>query len=241
MNKEIKIISTKLIKAILKNELLKSGIILSDYNFIETVAVDYPRLPHIIKTLPPHYIFTSSKAVELFVSLVLKHKIVIPAKAIIYCLQGETRKAVLNAGMNPLLTATSARQLAQMIHKKGLSKQLLFFCADMRRPDLPDYLSANKINVQEVVLYKTLLKPRYITHNYAAVLFFSPSAVQSFFMANKLKSRTVCFCIGSTTAETVKQNAVKNKIFIADKPSQQSLIEKVNNFFSMATQLHSVN
>ena len=120
-----------------------------------------------------------------------------------------------------------------MIYKKGISKKLIFFCSDIRRNDLPDFLSSTKIKVKEIVLYKTLLVPKYIIQNYKAVLFFSPSAVQSFFISNKSEPGTSFFCIGSTTANALKKAAPVKTIIVADKPTQQNVVEKLITHFTL--------
>jgi uroporphyrinogen-III synthase len=232
MNETITILSTKVIRALLKKQLLEKNILVDEYDFIETVSVPDSISTPLFKKHPPHYIFTSKKAAECFSIFLKEKKLQLPAKYYAYCLNGETKKAVIKAGMRPTLTAPNSRQLAQMIYKKGISKKLIFFCSNLRRNDLPDFLSSMGIKIKEIVLYKTLLLPRHVVTNYKAILFFSPSAVQSFFMSNKLNPHARFFCIGKTTANTLKETVPIEKIIIADKPTQQDITKKVISYFT---------
>ncbi len=232
MNEPITILSTKVIRALLKKQLLEKNFLVDEYDFIETVPVlDSIRTP-VFKKHPPHYIFTSKKAAECFSRFLKGKKFQLPAKYYVYCLSGETKKAVIKAGMRPTLSAPNSRQLAQMIYKKGISKKLIFFCSNLRRNDLPDFLSSKDIKIKEIVLYKTLLLPKHFVTNYKAILFFSPSAIHSFFMSNKANPGTRFFCIGTTTANTLKEIVPIEKIIIADKPTQQNVTEKVISYFT---------
>jgi uroporphyrinogen-III synthase len=227
MGKATTILSTKIIQASLKKRMLKKNIVLADYTFIDTVDTDDSVLVKAVMCNQAHYIFTSKRAVELVTDALEEQHIKMEASATVYCLTGETQKAVQAAGMHPMLAATSVRQLAQMIIKKGKSKKLLFFSAgSSRNNELPELLKGANIQVQEVAVYKTVLTPCMILHNYKAVLFFSPGAVQSFCMNNKLPENTPCICIGSATVRAVKGNILNANIYIADKPTQQDVVYK---------------
>lgn len=235
MNEAITILSARMIRPLIKKKLFEKNILVDEFEFIKTVLLSDIDSLLTIKNDPPHYIFTSKKAVESFNFLLNENKVALPANYHIYCLDGATKKAVFKARMRPTLTAPSARQLAQAIYQKGVSKKLIFFCSDIRRNDLPAFLSSSGIDVKEIVLYKTLLIPRAVTNYYNAILFFSPSAVQSFFMSNKLNPGTTFFCIGPTTADAVKEIAPGETIIIADKTSQQSVAEKVISHYNIKT------
>ena len=73
-----------------------------------------------------------------------------------------------------------------------------------------------------------LAKPK-IENKSDAILFFSPSAVESYFKLNTIKDET-CFCIGETTAETLEKKKVKN-IIVAHRPTVEDVIEGCINEF----------
>ncbi|MBS1975620.1 MAG: uroporphyrinogen-III synthase, partial [Bacteroidetes bacterium] len=65
---------------------------------------------------------------------------------------------------------------------------------------------------------------------YDAILFYSPSAVNSFFEKNNPGPQTILFAIGNTTTKEIKKYT-NNKIVVADKPSKKLLAEQAINYF----------
>ena len=107
-----------------------------------------------------------------------------------------------------------------------MSSEVIFFCGDQRRDELPGLLKKNKIEVKEIVVYKTIATPKKIEKKYDGILFFSPSAVKSFFQKNKLDKQVMLFAIGNTTADEIKKFS-KNKIVVSDVPAGKLLLQKV--------------
>jgi uroporphyrinogen-III synthase len=60
--------------------------------------------------------------------------------------------------------------------------------------------------------------------SFSCILFFSPSAVESYLKDNTIKKET-CFCIGETTAEALHK--ITKNIIIAEQPSIEDVIEDV--------------
>ncbi|MBA3829193.1 MAG: uroporphyrinogen-III synthase [Taibaiella sp.] len=144
----------------------------------------------------------------------------------IYCIGNATLDAVnvTFPGAHIAGTADNAKQLAQIIIDDNSDKDILFFCGDIRRDDLPDALTHAGIAVKEIIVYHTELTPQRIQQYYDAVLFFSPSGVQSFFSLNSVPDTTTLFAIGSTTADTIKQYTTANNIITGYKPGKYILI-----------------
>ncbi|HEX5668158.1 MAG TPA: uroporphyrinogen-III synthase, partial [Chitinophagaceae bacterium] len=63
------------------------------------------------------------------------------------------------------------------------------------------------------------------------IIFFSPSAVESFFSMNQISNNTICFAIGDTTANALKQHT-NNRIMVAKNPRQEDVIAMVIDHFS---------
>ena len=105
MGKLMTILSTKVIRPLLKKQLFEKNITVEEHEFIKTVPVLNNNIKRAIKNHPPHYIFTSKKAAELFAILLEKNNIKVSPGHKVYCLEGETQKAVIKAGMRPTLTA----------------------------------------------------------------------------------------------------------------------------------------
>ena len=66
-----------------------------------------------------------------------------------------------------------------------------------------------------------------LNEQFDAVLFLSPSGVESFFAANKLKDETVCCCMGTTTASALREKFSTAKIISPKEPSPESMIDAI--------------
>jgi|SRR5579863_1037161 len=146
-------------------------------------------------------IFTSAHAVK-FVSGWLKQK----PDWTIYCIRNETRMAVLNR-FGPGVTckfAGNALLLSKLMISEGV-KKALFFCGDQRLDILPDNLKSNGIDLNELIVYDTRLKPVKLKEPPEIILFFSPTAVRSFFSMNEISSGTTVMAMGTTTAAALKK------------------------------------
>jgi uroporphyrinogen-III synthase len=154
----------------------------------------------------------------------------------IFCLAGKTKEAVLNSRTlekNIVDTATHAKALAQKIVEHDV-KELLFFCGTKRREELPTFLKAHNVTVHEVTVYETLEVPTVHTKKIDGILFFSPSAVSSFFSVNKLDRKTICFAIGETTAAAIA-DFTDNKVITSEVPSPEMVIASVQFYFQNKT------
>ena len=151
----------------------------------------------------------------------------------IFCIGNTTNKLVKeNFGEAAIAgTAASAEDLANLISEEKISGNVIFFCGNQRRDELPDILRNNDIKVKEIVVYKTVHIPHKIDKEYQGILFFSPSAVQSFFSTNKLPDTTILFAIGKTTANEIMQYS-PNKIIMSTEAGKENLVEKMMAFYS---------
>ena len=102
--------------------------------------------------------------------------------------QKNTLAKIISAKLHRLRVA-----LAEKIIPEINDREVIFFCGNLRRNDLPDALRQKGITVREITVYQTSLTPVTIEKEYDAVLFFSPSAAESFFSKNSLPAKTVLF------------------------------------------------
>lgn len=210
----------------------ESGIGIDSYPFIETDELDTIEVQQEIAAAALQsetVVFTSMNAVE---SVVHQLKGQIPDWNI-YCMGHTTKelatayfgqKAIINTGLHAL-------ELADTIIASGEVKTVLFFCGNRRRAELPQQLAAAKIAVREVIVYQTRQLTHPITRTYDGILFFSPSAVESFFSQHQLPVNTIVFAIGTTTQAEVK-NYCTNRIIIGRSPEKALLAAEAVAFFS---------
>jgi uroporphyrinogen-III synthase len=128
-------------------------------------------------------------------------------------------------------SAESAAELAELIVEEDNSDDIFFFCGEQRRDELPDILRSNDIDVNEIVVYQTIQVKHKIEKTYHGILFFSPSAVQSFFSNNKISDKTILFAIGNTTATEIKKYT-NNKIITGDEPSKENLVMEMIRYYT---------
>lgn len=176
-------------------------------------------------------IFTSANAVKA-VTNVLQH----PPDWKIFCVGSETKKRVTSFfGESTVMDyAGNAEDLSAKIIRPGQVKEAVFFCGDQRRDILPDQLKAAGIALKELAVYQTLLTPVRIAKTYDAVLFFSPTAVNSFFSLNTPSSKTILFALGETTANAIR-NVSDNEVLLSPKPDKNALLQIAIDYGSTHT------
>lgn len=226
MADKISILSTRPLHADLIEEAAEQGIQIEVLSFIDTAPIQTIEVAEEIEQtalLEATVVFTSMNAVEAVTDILAGE---IPAWQI-YCIGYTTRKLIADYfGEDAIAgTADNAALLAETIAEESGAEEVCFFCGDQRRDELPGILSDAGIEVNEITVYETIATPHKLTKAYAGILFFSPSAVDSFFRTNKLPASTLAFAIGTTTAAAIKKYA-NNTIVVADEPGKESLVQK---------------
>jgi uroporphyrinogen-III synthase len=207
------------------------GIGLTEADFIRATQVpfDAPDLDSPNTAI----VFTSSNAVR-FAAAGYAQPATLPLD--IYCLEGATQEEVSTSFAAGRIrgVAGDASGLAREIIARS-AKTVIFFCGSQRRDELPRMLAEHGVEVREVVVYTTMPTPRRVTEMPHAVLFFSPSAVISFFSLNQLPVDVPCFAIGSTTAAAIRAKAGRNTIITATRPEQDAMLVAIFNHFQLSS------
>jgi len=232
MKNNFSILSTKILKPYILQQLVDNDFNIIEHDFIKIEEIKNTQFNSILNDHQPNYIFTSKNAVRSFIKQVTDNKIKISKKAVFCTLSGETQKALLDEGFSATIIADNAADLAHKIITGKSFKEALFFCGDKRRDQLSIILKEAGIVLTELVLYKNIEQPKKIDNIFQAILFFSPSAIQSFFKENVLPKTTACFCVGYTTANALKEYKITNKVIVSSYPSQQVMIDVVLNYFN---------
>ncbi|MDP4128744.1 MAG: uroporphyrinogen-III synthase [Bacteroidota bacterium] len=143
----------------------------------------------------------------------------------IYAVGSVTRKQIVSFfGEAAILsTAKNAEELSGKIIQDQV-RRAVFFCGDQRRDVLPDKLNEHGIHLQELVVYRTCATPVQLEKDFDAILFFSPTAVTSFFSINSIPRRTVLFALGETTAQILRSFS-NNELLICPNPDKKSLLK----------------
>lgn len=156
-----------------------------------------------------------------------------PADWNLYSIEGVTSRSVQeHFGADSLAaTAYTGEELADEILKDGDITGVVFFCGDLRRDELPERLRSEGVSVTEIIVYTTVATPVKVEKEYDAIVFFSPSSVYSYAAMNKVPKEAVCFAIGNTTANTIK-NIVPNKVLIAQPPKKERVVEMLIEYYN---------
>jgi uroporphyrinogen-III synthase len=232
--KQIKILSTRKLDPSIHERAEQENFMLIEENLIrthfkkdkETVEKVFEALDQGLKDL----VFTSSNAVRALELIIKQENRELKWKNI-FCLSGRTREAVLKSFIENHIGAEgrNAEELAAAITTSE-AKEVIFFCGNKRRDTLPSVLTAAGIKCMEVEVYETEESPKRMDDDFDAILFFSPSAVTSFFRYNQLTEETVCFSIGETTADSLKEQGIKN-IITSPFPQEEKIFETLINHF----------
>ncbi len=226
------ILSTRPVDSFLVNKAREKNIGIDELSFIETEPVQSIEIQQEIELAAIEYatvVFTSMNAVESVISMLNGQM----PEWRIYCMGHRTKQLVKEYFGTDAIEgeANSASELADTIIENDDTDEVIFFCGNQRRNELPDKLRNNDITVNEIIVYETTATPQKTGKQYDAVLFFSPSAVESFFSINTLAENCIVFAIGDTTKKTVRKFC-KNEIIISDEPGKDKLVEQAISYFS---------
>jgi len=224
------ILSTKRLKPALIRIAESAGIAVLQHDFIKTVSIVDENATHALSTVGEWLVFTSKQAVKIYSAFRKSASLNNPHK--IYCLQGETMKAVSKLVNCEIAgVANDAASLSTLIVQEGRANSLSFICGKMRRNDLSTALRAAGVTIKEIPVYDTVYNGKPIGDSYKGLLFFSPSAVESYFQTNILPVALPSFCIGNTTAASFREHS-NNPVIVAVEPSQEAMVEAFIKYFS---------
>ena len=215
MQNQIRILATKKLSERQKQLLLSANFSIFDEDFISIHKKNFE-----IENINDYLIFTSQNAVE----SVLRNKKIVEIKTRKCFCVGEKTKVLLEENdFEVVANSEYAAELASNIFNHYSKNSFTFFCGNIRRDVLPEALRLAQITLDEIEVYKTILTTHKIDFTPDGILFFSPSAVESYLKENKIEDEN-CFCIGNTTAQALKY-ATPN-IIIANQPTMESVIMK---------------
>ena len=221
MAKSIQIVSTKKLSDEQKKALLNANIEVLDTDFIQTL-----NKPFELKDLNENLIFTSQNSVH----SVLSHPKSEELKSKnVFCVGLKTKILLSENGFNVIAYTGYAADLAEIITLIYRNESYTFFSGNLRRETLPKALKDADVKMNEIQVYDTSLTPQKIKASVDAILFFSPSGVESYLKENTIKKEK-CFCIGETTAEALHK--ITKNIIIADQPTVEDVLEDVITEYS---------
>jgi len=155
-------------------------------------------------------IFTSRNAVDHFFRICQESKIEMPADMKYFCISDQTayylQKYIVLRKRKLFVGEKTAKDLLEVI-KKHKNESFLFPCSNIRKDDIPEFLTANKIKHTEAIIYKTVASDLSDLDEvtYDCLAFFSPSGITSLFanFPDFKQNNTRIAAFGPTTAKAV--------------------------------------
>ncbi len=226
------LLSTKMLDENLEHCLASNGIKLIQKDFV-TFSISYNKTEFATRLNDPDTqarIFTTKGSIRSLKDLLANDTIkLIPKKT--FTVGIKVTEMLHQMGIEVAAKSTNALSLAQIIARNAELKAVDFFCGTQTLNDLPEYLKTKGISVNRTEVFDINMSSEKLSmENIDAIMFFSPSAVYSFFSANQPDLTTPIFCIGAATAEAVHYRCNNPKV-LADEPTAYSLINKVTTHF----------
>jgi len=226
----VEVLSTRELSQPLCAEAASKGIEITVSAFIKTEPVENVEVQQEIEAaaaLCASVVFTSANAVESVAA-----QLGFEPDWRIFCLGHATafRAQKLFPDLEIISVGENATELAEFILQQEHVEEVIFFCGDRRRAELPLTLRKAGVAVQEVIVYQTVSLPHRVKGKFSAVLFFSPSGVQSYFASNEPDVSLPLFAIGPTTAEAIRERC-GNEVIVADSPTQEAMLNELIDYF----------
>ncbi|MDV7137485.1 hydroxymethylbilane synthase [Maribacter sp. TH_r10] len=200
--------------------LFKNELQVDSEDFVKTSPNRIPA--KVLKAKMQNVIITSQNAVEALLTNVSAQELQFEN---IYCVGRRTRRLIEDRIGKVKHFEKNAKKLAEHMVDHLEGTEVTFFCSNMRMDDVPDILTNSGITVNEIEAYKTKFTPVAVPENVKAVLFFSPSTIESYLELNTPDKQA--YCIGESTAKEARKHF--SQVLVAKIPSVESVVDLVND------------
>ncbi len=215
MGNLVHILSTKVLSPTQRETLENANFSVIEADFIATRNQNFE-----LQEINTNLIFTSQNAAQ---SVLLHPKCQELKSKNVFCVGIKTKALLEENGFNVIVYVDYATDLAEIITLIYANESYTFYSGNLRKETLPKALKESKIKFNEIQVYETSLTPKKVKEAVEAILFFSPSGVESYLKENTIK-KELCFCIGETTADALPKTVTN--IIIASQPSIENVIEE---------------
>ena len=137
------------------------------------------------------------------------------------CVGIKTQELLAQNGWTVLAWTHYAKELTEVIQQQFATQSFSFFCGNIRREVLPTFFNQHQISFDEYEVYQTVKYPHQIQQKLDGICFYSPSAIESFLQNNSITTE-VCFCIGDTTADALRE--ITTQIVVASQPTIEATL-----------------
>ncbi|MCG9792060.1 uroporphyrinogen-III synthase [Flavobacterium algicola] len=221
---QISILSTKTLSAEQRQVFIDA-----DFDLLEQDFIEIKNNLFVLDKINDNLIFSSQNAV---LSLMEQTDWEVLKTKTVFCVGIKTKDLLEQNGFSVAVYMDYASELAEIITLIYSKENYTFFSGNLRKETLPQALKEAGVIFNEIEVYQTTLAPFKISdqENFDGIMFFSPSAVESYLSNNKIK-KEICFCVGTTTAKALEDNKIKN-IVIAEIPTIEDVIVEVMDYYN---------
>jgi uroporphyrinogen-III synthase len=223
----------------------KYGLKVDFRKFIEIEPVDVKEFRKQKINILDHtaIIFTSRNAIDHLFSIAKKLKVEIPSDMKYFCISEQTahylQKYIVIRKRKIFTGKKTAKDLLEVI-KKHKEERFLFPCSNIRKGDIPDFMTENSLKFSEAIIYKTVASDLsdLADVNYDIIAFFSPSGISSLFanFPDFKQNDTRIAAFGPTTAKAVRDNDLRLDIE-APLPNAPSMTGAIELYIKQANKL----
>ncbi len=204
-----------------RERIVQNGLAYMEYNAIRILPL------HFEMPKPADYIiFSSQNATKAVLNKAFKLQDIQ-----VLCVGEKSEKLLLEKTITPLKKAENMSKLIGFIQKLDKNARFLHFCGNRRLPVLANKMKEWNCDFREVVVYQTELTKTKIEATPNAILFFSPSGVESHEKHNDI-TNTHCFCIGNTTANAFKQTP--KSVQVVKNANLEQVVAKAIHYFKLS-------
>ena len=220
---QISILSTRTLTGEQRQVFIEANLDLLEQDFIEIKNNLFK-----LNTINTNLIFSSQNAV---LSLMEQSGWEALKSKSVFCVGIKTKDLLELNGFKVDVYMDYASELAEIITLIYNKESYTFLSGNLRKETLPQALKNAGVAFNEIEVYQTKLTPFKISdqEKFDGILFFSPSAVESYLTNNKINTE-ICFCVGNTTAKTLETYKIKN-VVIAETPTIDEVIEEVITYY----------
>ncbi len=189
-------------------------------------------------------ILNSRNAVDNYFRLAAEMKVELPAEMKYFCINEGTalyiQKYIVMRKRKVFYGKGTEKDLLDLI-KSHSDENFLFPCSDIRKPEVPDFLTKNNIKFREAIIYKTVsadlsdLADVY----YDILVFFSPADIKSLFenFPDFKQNNTRIAAFGGSTARAVEEAGLVLNI-PAPTPESPSMTGAMEKYIVAANKGH---
>lgn len=230
----LKVLSTKLLNESLVDSAREMDIALTCADFIKIGELDFD-IEAMKSLIYDAVVFTSSNAVKSFfkkeAAIVLSPLSFGEGPGVRTCsLSGKTKDELIKLGISPLAVADCAEELADLVIANEKIQSVLHICGNLTLDTLQNKLMTAGLSYVQLPVYETVLNSVEINEPFDAIMFYSPSGVESFVMKNEINFDTLYCCIGLTTAEKLKSANDKVDIILPTQPTPEAMLRAIRDF-----------